>query len=166
MASGKSKASMGKSPVFPPNRLSHAKFLQSLELAGLEDVFSPRLLAPAKLPFTPHAREIVIFRDQLAASLRWPLPLELVDFCEDLGIAPSQLSSNSWHVSFTLLIWYRERELFFSSRVFQYFYRLNSDDKAGFRYFIPRSPMVRSVLVTGIMFSNSEWKKIILFYKG
>lgn len=135
MASGKLKTSADKPPVpspHPGNRLSCAKFLQSLESIGLEDMFFPRLQTSDESPFTPHAGKIVVLWDQLATGLRWPLPLEVVDFRKELGVAPSQLSSNSWCDWFTLLIWCRENELFFSPLVFQYFYRLISDDEVNF----------------------------------
>lgn len=98
---------MGKPPMPPSylgNRLSCAKFLQSLELAELGDEFYPRLPLSVESPFAPLAGEIVVLPDQLVAGLRWSLSTEVIDLCEDLGIAPTQLSSNSWRVWFALSI--------------------------------------------------------------
>ncbi|XP_027174743.1 uncharacterized protein LOC113774400 [Coffea eugenioides] len=131
--------------------------------------FEPRAAHPGEVASRPPPGFVAIYRDQLMAGLRLPIPDFLFFILTFWGIRITQVIPNGVRSIIGFFILCRALEIPFSHDLFQAFFQMKVSGKVpGWFYFARRSGAKTPTreLFTGAPSSIKDWKRYFFFVKN
>ena len=131
--------------------------------------FEPRAALPGEVASRPPPGFVAIYRDQLMAGLRLPIPNFFFFILTFWGIRITQVIPNGVRSIIGFFILCRALEIPFSHDLFQAFFQMKVSGKVpGWFYFARRSGAKTPTreLFTGVPSSIKDWKRYFFFVKN